>query len=115
MECTTIFTNTYQNTLFAVYTKGKYIHNKYYTEIRSDYGVKDARKFLMNKFSLSALSCDEIKWEIQAKFISNQSYSKQKTIKKFIFYWLDLGNKELRATFYVPALSSFRQHFCDTR
>ena len=98
-----------------MYTKDKYIPNKDYTAILSDHGEKDARKFLMNKFSLSALLCDDIEWEIQTKFISNQSYSKQKTIKIFIFYWLDSGNKELRATFHVPALSSFRQPFYDTQ
>ena len=32
----------------------------------------------MNKFSWSALTYDDIEWEMQVKFISNQSYSKQK-------------------------------------
>ena len=66
-----------------MYTKDKYIPNKDYTAILSDHGEKDARKFLIKKFSLSALLCDDIEWEIQAKFISNQSYSKQKNYQNF--------------------------------
>ena len=95
-----------KNTSFTVYIKGKYIPNKHHTTIRSHCGAKDAREFLMNKFNWPALTCYKIEYEIQGKFILTQSYSKQKTIKNVILYWLASGKKNYGQYFMCPHYQS---------
>ena len=81
------------NTPMAIYLKKEYIPNKYHIEIRSQEGAKATRKFMMGKYKVYVQTCENIKWELQAKFIQQQTYSKKKTMKKYIHQWLTFRKK----------------------
>ena len=86
----------------AIYLKKEYIPNKYHIEIRSQEGAKATRKFMMGKYKVYVQTCENIEWELQAKFIQQQTYSKKKTMKKYIHQWLTFRKKNYEQPLMCP-------------
>ena len=80
-------------TSIAIYINGNYIPNIYVQSIRYACGEKDAIDFLMNKYQWTTSTIADIEWELQANYIKKQTYSRKKTLLKFIYRWLASGNK----------------------
>ena len=80
-----------------------YIPNKFRTAVRNHCGAKETQEILLINFCWSATICDNIEWELQSKFISDQSYFKKKTIKKCIYNWLAPGKKN----YWQPLMFSY--------
>ena len=76
-----------------IYVKGKYIPNNYIHAIMSACGETDAKEFLMRKYRWNQSTIIDIEWELHAQYIKKQTYSRNKTILKFIHRWLASGNK----------------------
>ena len=86
-----------------IYVKGKYIPNNYVSAIRSASGETDAKVFIMskhrwnNKFTIS-----DIEWKLKVQYIKKQTYSKKKTLIKFVHRWLVSGNKNFGQKLMCP-------------
>ena len=89
-------------TALAIYINGKYIPNNYINSIRAACGEKDAKAFLMRKYQWNTSTIEDIEWELQAKYIKKQTYSRKKTLMKFIHRWLASGNKNFGQKLMCP-------------
>ena len=81
------------NTSMEIYINGKYTSKKYVAGIYSYCGEKKATYFLINTYRWSKSTIADIKWDLQANFIKKQTYSRKKTLIKFVNRWLASGNK----------------------
>ena len=90
------------NTSLALYINGKYIPNNYITAVRSYCGEKQAKAFLMKKHRWSKSIIDDIEWDFCANFIKKQTYSRKKTLTKFVHRWLASGNKNFGQKLMCP-------------
>ena len=77
----------------AVYIQKKYIPNNIRQEIRSHCGAQEAASFLKEKYKWKQETLDNIEWELHAAFVQKQTYSRKKTILKYIHRWLPSGSK----------------------
>ena len=90
-------------TALAIYVNGKYIPNNYINSIRAACGEKDAKAFLMRKYQWTTATIEDIEWELHAKYIKKQTYSRKKTLMKFIHRWLASGNKNFGQKLLCPS------------
>ena len=65
-------------TSLSIYVNGNYIPNNYVQSIRSTCGEKDAKDFLMKKCQWNNSTIADIEWELHAKYIKKQTYSRKK-------------------------------------
>ena len=89
-------------TSIAIYVHGKYIPNNYVNSIRTACGEKGAKDFLINRFQWAASTIANIEWDIQAKYIKKQTYTRKKTLLNFIHRWLASGNKNFEQKLMCP-------------
>ena len=77
----------------AIYINGNYDPNNYVAGIRSYCGEKEAKYFLINKYRWRKSTIFDIEQDLHANFIKKQTYSRKKTLLKFVHRWLTFGNK----------------------
>ena len=89
-------------TSITIHVHGKYIPDNYVHSIRTVCVEKDAKDFLMNKFQWTTSTIADIEWELQANYIKKQTYSRKKTLLKFIHRWLASSNKNFGQKLMCP-------------
>ena len=89
-------------TSLAIYVNGNYIPNNYVHSIWAACGEKDAKDFLMHKYQWNNSTIADIEWELHAKYIKKQTYSRKRTLLKFIHRWLTSGNKNFGQKLMCP-------------
>ena len=79
----------------AIYVKGKKTTSQtiMFMLFWSACGETDAKDFLTRKYHWNKSTITDIEWELHAQYIKKQTYSRKKTILKFIHRWLASGNK----------------------
>ena len=101
-NATVSINNHITNTSLALYINGKYIPNNYITTVRSSCGEKQVKSFLMKKHRWIKSIIDDIDWNFCANFIKKQTYSRKKTLTKFVHRWLTFGNKNFGQKLMCP-------------
>ena len=90
------------HTSLEIYVNGNYIPNNYVHSIRDACGENDAKAFLIHKYQWNNSTIANIEWELHAKYIKKQTYSRKKSILKFNHRWLASGNKKFGQKLMCP-------------
>ena len=85
-----------------IYVKGKYISKSYVTIIRSGCGEIDTKTFIMSTHRWNKDTISDIEWELQTQYIKKQTYSRKKTVIKFVHQWIASRNKNFRQKLICP-------------
>ena len=73
-----------KTTPIAVYINEVYITNSYVKVIQAQCGAQDVRELLQEKYQWKKITINNIEWKLQANFVQRQTYSRKKTLLKWV-------------------------------